>query len=57
MAKNSKKINKRDLIIGVAVGFLTALILSSLINAFIFKRIIQENRTQAEMIRTLLIEN
>ena len=56
MAKKARA-NIRDLFIGVVIGFLLAIIISSLFNAYIFKTLIRENRTQSQMIQTLLERN
>ena len=56
MAKQ-KKTNVRDLIIGIVIGFLIALVLSSIFNAYIFKTIIRENRAQSETIQELMERN
>lgn len=56
MAKQ-KRVNVRDLALGVAVGFLLAIILSSLLNVIIFKKIIRENRAQSEQIQLMLTDN
>lgn len=57
MKYGKRKINQRDLLLGIIIGFLIAIILSSLLNAYIFKRIIQENRAQSNMIQMLLDRN
>lgn len=57
MKYGKRKINQRDLLLGIIIGLLIAIILSSLLNAYIFKRIIQENRAQSNMIQMLLDRN
>jgi len=52
-----QKINGRDLLVGVIIGFLIAIILSSIFNAYVFKRIITQNRAQSEQIKFLLENN
>lgn len=56
MAKQ-KRVNKKDFILGFIIGSLIAIILSSLLNAVIFKKIIRENRAQSEQIQLMLNYN
>lgn len=53
----TKKVSKRDFLLGFTTGILFAIILSSIFNAVIFKRIINENRAQRVLIQQMLEKN